>query len=299
MTSIHPITNRQDSVEAIRLLKAVAVTHLYNQRTQALSFTISIVLAVAGLLTGPGSQYGPAVVLIGALWVAVYKGVMAPWAERYLRSAATLQEMFDADLLGLPWNRVAVGDRISEDEVSRLSRRFRGDENRLRGYYLVAETAAPPYDLLFCLEQNLAWGSRIRLRFSQVMLGTLVLWSITGVLITLAIGATVSTLITGWFVPSLALLVLCLEMYRTQMASTRERLRVLGLVRVAIEEPSSPVLATSASLTLFARQVQDTLFHMRRLQPRLPTWFFQRHHDRDKADFQVRMQLLEGRFPRS
>lgn len=298
MTSIHPITDRQDSVAAMRLLKSIAVTHFYNQRAKALSFGVSIALAVAGLLTGPGSRYSAAVTLIGALWASVYKGMMAPWAERYLRTAATLQEMFDADLLGLPWNRVAVGDRIGDDEVSRLSRRFRGDESRLRGYYLVANAAAP-YDVLFCLEQNLAWGSRIRLRFSQMMLGVLVLWSVAGVVFTLVTGATVSRLVIGWFVPSLGLLLVCLEIYRTQMASTRERLRVLGLVRAAIDEPSSPVIDTPAALTLFARQVQDTLYHVRRLQPRLPTWFFQRYHDQDKSDFQVRMQLLEARFPRS
>lgn len=51
-------------------------------------------------------------------------GVMAPWAERYLRIAATLQEMFDTDVLGLQWNSVAVGNRIGDDEVSRLSRPF-------------------------------------------------------------------------------------------------------------------------------------------------------------------------------
>ncbi|MFI6535675.1 S-4TM family putative pore-forming effector [Nonomuraea sp. NPDC050547] len=294
---MHPISDRQDGIAAMRLLKAIAVTHVYNQRAQALSVGVSIAVAVAGLLTGLGSEYGAAVALIGALWAAVYKAVMAPRAERYLRIAATLQEMFDADLLGLPWNHVAVGERVGDDEVSRLSRRFRGDERRLRGYYLVA-SAAPPYDVLFCLDQNLAWGSRIRLRFAQMMLGVLGLWSIAGVVFTFATGATVSRLVTGWFVPSLGLLLLCLEMYRTQMASTGERLRVLGLVRAVIDDPSSPVIATPAALTLFVRQVQDTLYHMRRLQPRLPTWFFQRYHDQDKVDFQVRMQLLEARFPR-
>ena len=254
MTSIHPITNRQDSVAAIRLLKAVAVTHLYNQRVQALSLGISVSLAVAGLLAGQGSIYAAAVTVIGALWAAVYKGVMAPWAERHLQTAATLQDMFDADLLGLPWNRVAVGDRIGDDEVSRLSRRFRGDESRLRGYYLVA-SAAEPYDVLFCLEQNLAWGSRVRLRFSHMMLGVLVLWPVAGVVFAVATDATVGRLVTGWFVPSLGLLLLSLEMYRTQVASTRERLRVLALVRAAIDEPSSPVIATPAALTVFARQV--------------------------------------------
>jgi hypothetical protein len=294
----HPIADWQDSVGALRLLKAIAVAHLYNQRAQALSLGVSIVLAVAGLLTGPGSRYGTTVALGGALWVAFYKGVMAPWAERHLRIAATLQEMFDADLLDLPWNRVAVGERIGDDEVSRLSRRFRGDESCLRGYYLVARVSAP-YDVLFCLEQNLAWGSRIRLRFAQMMLGVLVLWSAVGVLFTLATGGTVSRLLTGWFVPSLGLLLLCLEIYRTQMESTRERLRVLGLVRAVIDEPSSPVIVTPTALTLFARQVQDTLYYMRRLQPRLPTWYFRRYHDQDKFDFQVRLQELEARFPRS
>jgi hypothetical protein len=298
LTSIRRITDQQDSVTALRLLKAIAVAHSYNQRAQALSLGVSIALAIAGLLTGPGSRYGAAVALAGALWAAVYKGVMAPWAERYLRIAATLQEMFDADLLGLPWNRVAVGDRIGDEEVSRLSRRFRGNEDRLRGYYLVASVAAP-YDVLFCLEQNLAWGSRVRLRFAQVMLGVLVLWSAAGVLFTLATGATVSQLLAGWFVPSLGLLLLCLEMYRTQMASTRERLRVLGLVRAVIDDPSSPVIATPGALTFFARQVQDTLYYMRRLQPRLPTWYFRRYHDEDRSDFEVKMHELEARFPRS
>ncbi|WP_432193091.1 S-4TM family putative pore-forming effector [Streptomyces sp. bgisy027] len=298
MTNTHPIADRQESVAAIRVLKGVAAAHLRNQRAQTLSLSVSIALAVAGLLTGSGSRYGTVITLGGTLWAALYMGVMAPWAERYLRIAATLQEMFDVDVLGLPWNNVAVGNRIGDDEVSRLSRRFRGGEDRLRGYYLVVDAAAP-YDVLFCLEQNLAWGSRIRLRFAQLMLGVLVLWSTAGVLVTLASGATVSRLVAGWFVPSLGLLLLCLEMYRTQMASIQERLRVLGLVRAVIDDPTSPVIATPATLTRFARQVQDTLYQMRRLQPRLPTWYFRRYHDQDKEDFQVRMQELETRFPRS
>lgn len=298
MTSTHPIADQQESVAAVRLLKAVAVAHLRNQGAQTLSLGVSIALAVIGLLTGSGSRYGTAVTLGGTLWAALYMAVMAPWAERYLRIAAALQEMFDAEVLDLPWNNVAVGNRISDDEVSRLSRSFRGDEDRLRGYYLVVDAAAP-YDVLFCLEQNLAWGSRIRRRFAQLTLGTLVLWSTAGVLLALATGGTVSRLVTGWFVPSLGLLLLCLQMYRTQMTSIQERLRVLGLVRAVIDDPASPVITTPAELIRFARQVQDTLYQMRRLQPRLPTWYFRRYHDQDKGDFQIRMQELESRFPRS
>ncbi|MGW7518702.1 S-4TM family putative pore-forming effector [Streptomyces sp. NPDC054796] len=298
MTSTHPIADQQESAAAMRVLKAIAVAYLRNQRAQTLIFAVSIALALAGLLTGPDSRYGPVIILGGTLWAALYKGVVAPWSERYLRIAATLQEMFDADVLGLPWNSVVAGNRIGDDEVSRLSRRFRGGEDRLRGYYLVLR-AIEPYDVLFCLEQNLAWGSRIRLRFAQLMLGVLVLWSTAGVLLTLATGATVSRLVTGWFVPSLGLLLLCLDTYRTQMASIQERLRVLGLVRAVIDDPTQPTISTQVALNSFARQVQDTLYQMRRLQPRLPSWYFRRYHDQDKCDFRIRMQELEARFPRS
>ncbi|KUL40539.1 S-4TM family putative pore-forming effector [Actinoplanes awajinensis] len=292
------MVDQQNSVAGLRLLKAIAVAHLYNQRAQAASFIVSIILAVTGLLTGAHPKLAAAIGLAGACWAALYKAVMVPWAERYLRIAAILQEMFDTDLLKLSWNRVAVGDRIGDDEVSRLSRHFHRDESRLRGYYLVANAAAP-YDVLFCLEQNLAWGSRVRLRFAQMMLGLLALWSVAGILLTLATDATVARLLAGWFVPSLGLLLLCLDMYRTQMASTRERLRVLALVRAVIDDPTSTLIATPSTLAVFTRQVQDTLFHMRRLQPRLPTWYFQRYHDQDKTDFQVKMLDLQTRYPRS
>jgi hypothetical protein len=88
LTSTHPIADQQESVAAVRLLKAVAVAHLRNQRAQTLSLGVSIALAVAGLLTGSGSQYGTAVTLGGTLCAALYMAVMAPWAERYLRIGA-------------------------------------------------------------------------------------------------------------------------------------------------------------------------------------------------------------------
>jgi len=46
------------------------------------------------------------------------------------RRAATLQEMFDVGIFGLPWNSMAAGHPIEHHEVSRLARRYRGPESR-------------------------------------------------------------------------------------------------------------------------------------------------------------------------
>jgi hypothetical protein len=296
LTSTQHLRTTQNSASSLRLLRAVRVAHQNNQWAQVLSFLVSAALAVAGLLTRPQPTAIATVALIGAAWAVFYRLLMAPWAERHLRTAATLQERFDTEVLGLPWNRIAVGDPISDEEVNRLARRFRGDPDRLLDYYVVADTAAP-YGALFCLEQNLAWGSRVRLRFAQLIATFMILWSVFGVVLVLSTGGTANQLLSGWFVPSLGLLLVCLDAYRVQIASSRERTRVLGMVRAVLDDPASPLITNTAAFTMFARQVQDTLFTMRRVQPRLPHWYFKRFHDKDEGDFEVKRDTLEGRFP--
>ncbi|MEY9864321.1 hypothetical protein ABH935_009977 [Catenulispora sp. GAS73] len=287
------IARLQDSAESINLLQAISVTHRHVQFAQTASLLVS--LLVAGLSTLAQAVSAATLALAGAVWVVVYSFLIAPWRSRYLRTSATLQDMLDVDLFGLRWNRVMVGDRISDDEVSRLSRRFRRDPARLRGYYLVADVPEP-YDVLFCLEQNLAWGSRVRRRFANLLSTVAVLWCGTGLIVALATGETVNHLISTWFVPALGLLFWCLDMFRAQMSVAHDRLRAVGLVRAVTADPASPVLASADSFAVFARQIQDVLFQTRLQQPRVPQWFFRRFHDSDAADFRYKMKTLEAKL---
>ncbi|MFG1646701.1 S-4TM family putative pore-forming effector [Amycolatopsis sp. NPDC049252] len=282
---------RQNSKRILDLHRAIAVAHRHAQRAHATALATSMAVAVLGVLARVVPTTVPAISLAGALWTAVYTMVLAPWAARYQRVSATLQEMLDTELFELPWNRVAVGERIPEDHVSDLKNRYRGDESRLRDYYLVAAVASP-YDVWFCLEQNLAWGSKVRQRYAQLLLGVAVLWTIVGFGVGFAAGLRISDLVSGWFVPSLGLLLLCLDTYRAQMSNTRERARVRDIAAAALADPET-LAVTGPALEDLVRQVQDALFQVRRQQPRTPVWFFRRFHDRDKRDFEYRMRLLE------
>ncbi|MET7422739.1 S-4TM family putative pore-forming effector [Dactylosporangium sp. NPDC005555] len=286
---------RQNSDRFLTLHRAIRVAHRRAQRAQTASIVMSLLVACLSIATPFASWTTPYVVLIGAAWAAVYAVVVVPWAGRYLRTSATLQEMYDVGLFGLPWNTVAVGDPVPEDEVSRLDRRFRENPRRLHDYYLVAQVR-PPYDVLFCLEQNLAWGTRVRRRFADLMVAVVVLWCVAGVAGAVAMQITVADLVAQWFIASLGLLLLCLDIYRLQVSATTERTRVLGLLR-SIGGRND--LAAGPELTAFFRQVQDVLFQLRRSQPRVPTWFFNLFHDDDLADFQFKMRALEERVGRT
>ncbi|MEU8088879.1 S-4TM family putative pore-forming effector [Micromonospora sp. NPDC049101] len=294
MAETRRIDELQNNARSLLLFRAIAVAHSYTQRAQTASLLMSLVVASLGVVAKvaqPALQ--PAASVVGALWAGVYAVVLAPQIGRHLRTSATLQEMLDTDLFGLPWNAVLVGERLSEDELSRLSRRYRGDDARLRDYYLVA-TVVAPYDVLFCLEQNLAWGSRVRRRFAAGLLGVVAVWCAGGVAVGLLTESTVASLVSVWFVPSLGLLLACSDMARAQILTTQDRIRVLGLVRARMEE-SSRATADDQAFAVFARQVQDVLFVARRQQPRMPQWFFRLFHDDDLADFRYKMQVLEQR----
>lgn len=120
-------------------------------------------------------------------------------------------------------------------------------------------------------------------------------WCAAGVVTGVVTESTVGSLISIWFVPSLGLLLSCWDIARAQLYTTRERTRVVSIVREVMAAPSTRI-ADDRAFTVFARQVQDVLFLARRQQPRTPQWFFRRFHDDDMVDFKFKMRALEQRL---
>jgi hypothetical protein len=281
------ISRNQNSPDSVTLMRAITVAHRRAQRAQTSSLIVSGALAALSVLAAAVPSLATAIALLGAAWAVAYSVLVVPWSYRGLRQAATLQEMFDVDLFELPWNHVTAGPRLSAEKVSQLSRGFRGDESELRDYYLVPDLPYPK-DMLFCLEQNLAWGPRVRQRYAYTMAYVVGAWCVAGVVVGFVRHLTVADLIMIWFVPSLGLLLLCLDIYRTQTGATREREVALGVLRARQEESH-----TEEEWVGFARQLQDVIFQSRQRYPRVPHWFFRRFHDSDRTDFQLAMRQLE------
>ncbi|MEU4569450.1 S-4TM family putative pore-forming effector [Micromonospora sp. NPDC023956] len=282
------LLSRQNRPEMMALLRAMSVCHSRAQRLDNLRMAVSVVLGAAGAVVAVTAAPGTTVTVVGALWAVANALGLGAWSRGQLRQAAVLQEMFDVDLFGLPWNTVAAGDRIDAHEVSRLERAYRGDEQYLRDYYEIPPLPVP-YDVLACQQQNLGWGSRIRLRYAHTVLGGVALWSLLGVVFGVTAGLTVAQLLLQWFVPSLGALLLGLEIYRSQRDVAVERARALAILRARLAPGGSPAPAAPRDLLTLARQTQDLIFHSRRGQARVPDWFFRRFHAADRVDFQAAM----------
>ncbi|MBY8872334.1 hypothetical protein K7640_10835 [Micromonospora sp. PLK6-60] len=288
------LLRRQTDPAMMSLLRAMSVCHTRAQRLDGLRVVVSVTIAGAGAVVAFTGVSSTAVTALGALWAVINALGLASWSRGQLRRAATIQEMFDVDLFGLPWNELAAGERVAAPEVSRLDRAFRGTERYLRDYYEIPDLPAP-YDVLACQQQSLGWGARLRRRYAYTVLAAVATWAVVGVVYGVLAGLTVAQLLLTWFVPSLGALLLGVEIYRGQRDVAVERDRAMAIVHGYIV---SAVRVPAADLLTVARQVQDLLLRSRRTQPRVPNWFFRRFHAADRIDFQSTMsgvsQLLNA-----
>jgi SMODS-associating 4TM effector domain len=291
--SMSSLGERQNQPRLIRLLRAVSVAHARAQRLAVLQLGVSVAVAASGVVAAFASVTATPITILGGLWAIAYGAGLAAWGGNELRRAAVLQEMFDVELLELPWNPVAAGEPLGGQEVSRLSRQYRRPEALLLDYYIVP--AVPrPYDVLSCQQQNLGWGARIRRRYSRALLTGVGAWSGLGLLVAWPAGLTVPELLLRWYVPSLGILLLALETYRAQRDAAAERERLLTMMETHIRSTGhEPRPQAAAQLLTFARQVQDAIFQSRARHTRVPELFFRRFRTRDRIDFEVAMADLQ------
>ncbi|WFE38631.1 S-4TM family putative pore-forming effector [Micromonospora sp. WMMD998] len=286
------LLRRQTEPPMMSMLRAMTVCHTRAQRLDALRILVSMAIAGAGATVAFTGMSATGVTALGALWAVINALGLASWSRGQLRRAATIQEMFDVNLFGLPWNEVAAGERLTAPEISRRDRAFRGTERYLRDYYEIPELPAP-YDVLACQQQSLGWGARLRRRYARAVLAVVAAWAATGVVYGVLADLTVAHLLLAWFVPSLGALLLGVEIYRGQRDVAVERDHAMTIVQrhinSAARDPSAPV----GDLLTVARQVQDLLFRTRCTQPRVPNWFFRRFHAADRVDFQSTMAGLD------
>jgi hypothetical protein len=283
------------------LLRAASASHVRGQRIEAIRLTVSLVLAAAGLVAAFVDVTATPIAVTGAAWALAYVTGVNPWAKNEARRGAIVQEMFDVNLFGLPWNQTAAGERLPPHEINQLVRKFkphRGRGDRLRDWYVDTSGVPQPYDIFICQEQNLGWDARLRRRWGRVLLGAVITWLLLGVLIGYLAELTVPGTVARWYLPALAAILLGLDSYRIQGDIAGERERIIPLVQAEIDRAQPPPLppAEHDRLRHTAREIQDVILTTRKQTVRVPEWFYARFREADEQDFQTNANHLRGKL---
>jgi SMODS-associating 4TM effector domain len=252
----------------------------------------AVTLAAAGIVVTLIGHGRTAVSITGAAWFVVSAFFLRRAATSITRQGALLQEMFDTQLFYLPWRSTVAGDEVPEPDVARLARRLRPgcrkDQRIVAGWYDPTDRVHYPYDVLIAQEQNLGWDARLRHRYAALVLATAVIWSGLGLIAGMLIaGATIVSTLLSFFIPSLAIYQIALEIWTGQQRVAGERQRLNHAVTTELRNARPGTISNSdwRRLRELARDIQDGILRTRLDVSRVPEWFYRRYRNRDELDF--------------
>jgi hypothetical protein len=264
-----PIKDAQNSEESLRLLAAQRQIYTEAKRLNALLSVLALLTAVVIPLV---LVFFPQV---DKFWGLAGLGIF--FLTRYLKSleknkretASRIQEQFDIQLFGIPWNKSLAGSAVPPETIVAADVRFKGNRERLKDWYGSASLDLPGnITTLLCQRENFVWEYRQRQLFTQ-WLGVLFIGILAG---GLALGLWNQALLLDFLLEYLSPLLPLLGLAGGAWLShkkTEENLR-----QKAADISETLLQGALGITTEKLRDYQDAVLKNRQTGPMVPNWFF-------------------------
>jgi hypothetical protein len=205
---------------------------------------------------------------------------LTPWQKRLRDSAAKIQELFDCDVLGLPWNDLKGGARPDPELVKEQSDRVGGVSLAppLENWYSPASADLPIHIArIACQRSNCWWDSNQRRRYAVAVFAATCVIVLTIVGIGMLERVTLEDFIVRALVPIFPILVLGYRQITEQMDAARRVDRLKEHAKRLWEEVVAGM--TAAAATRASRNLQDEILESRARSPLVFDFVFRRLRD--------------------
>jgi len=272
------ISSDQNSDSQLSRLAAASQVYAWGKRILGIQATITVV----------GGFLSPVFVAHFSdlrVWAAFYAFAVAlldAVALERLQSdnrqtGAKIQELFDCELLELPWRPLIAGARPAPELVTEASSRYRRkhkDLAQLENWYSPSVSQLPlPLARLVCQRTNAWWDSTLRKRYSSALTATL--WALGIFVVGFAIyrGLTIESFVVSVLAPLTPAILWGVREIRkhTSFAGRLVRLQthIDARWREAVTGSVPENLLETDSIS-----VQDEIFHSRSTSPFVFNWVY-------------------------
>jgi hypothetical protein len=280
---------------AIRLIAAYTQRYREAGRLKIVTWTGSALLFLGSLACVALSTQTAELGLFAAAYLLSTRTVLRPELTRSHRQGVTLQEQYDVNIYGLPWNEGMAGRRAAQIDIEDLAERFRGDMRALSEQYVSPQNAPHGAWVLLRQLQNMSWGGRDHRRFALISIACLVssiAATVTlGIVEKLSLSAYVSTLA----VPALPWLLDLVDLIGVHWRASSGRAEIEARISDVWDTLASDAGVHVPTATL--RTLQDRIYTVRLSFGRVPGWFHARYRERNHQAFQAaanRMLVEKG-----
>ena len=265
------ITTEQNTERQLQRLAAQRQLYATAKKVFGFHVLLSGPLAVASAflaLLFPSTRsyvalWALAIVLCDVMW-------LTPWQKRLRESAARIQELFDCDVLSLPWNDLKAGKRPEPELVKEQSAKYATWAEKMPPltHWYPAETGELPLQIgrIVCQRSNCWWDSKQRRRYATAIIAVVFVVFFVVLMLALRNQFTLEDFMLKVLAPLAPALLLGVRQYLDHIEAAAR----LDKLKDHAEKLWSEALSGGKSvafLTTAARGLQDELLEGRRRSP--------------------------------
>ena len=258
----------QDQVRNLRRQLAKHRYYTVGNRWHFSGSALAIALALVSpvvLLVWPNE--GPLLGAVAGVWVFASRLIFDPIKKAYQLKGATAQEMFDCDVLGLPWN-ASLTRRLADEDIRSASKAATdpGTLERHKRWYPTDTDLSWPASVLTCQRSNAVWGRRQHRSYGWLLVVAAGLWILAGIVLALVRSVSLAEYLTTVALPSLPAVLDATELAKKHFEAAANR--------QSLEDQLSPMLSSKDVEVADLREIQDQVFGLRRDAPPVAGWFY-------------------------
>lgn len=250
--------SKQNGRKAIKLLAAQRALYSQAKRYWALTLILNIIVLPSLSVFVVYNQRYAAFVAIFGITLLLLNGLLILLIQQHIRTAATVQELFDNYVLGIPLNAIIVDQPNLDETVAYWSTRYlsRHTDKRLKDWYATSlKTMPQTLATLTGQTINSWWDSGLRTTYTFLLCTTAIL--ITGLLFTLGLmrNLDLESFVLIVMVPITApVQILASECYKNIQAASRAQ-KNCNRAKILSEQSKSKTIAIAD-----IRALQDSIF---------------------------------------
>jgi hypothetical protein len=276
----HSIVKKENLQKNIERLAAQKEIYFQAKRLFFWQFFLTVIMTVLLASTGLAlsyfgynidwfrGTYGIVVALIDLLLINIF-------INHLRQKAASIQELFDCDVLDLTWNKVLVGDKPMIEDIKYYSEKHLvrvKSFDKLKNWYAekIKEVDGVAAQLI-CQRSSFSYDYSIRKSFLYWIVGISTTIFILLVLIALFMDVSSRSVVVTIFLPFLPILTFSVKLYNEHNTSIKNleslKSHILGLWSAVLDGT-----ATNQEITL--RQIQDKIYLNRKSNSLIPERFY-------------------------
>lgn len=177
MSSTGPsIAERQNAPRGLKLLRARSEIYRRASALQKLQLVLTVLVpfitSVIGIIYPDARGYVATIaVFVTLLDVALLDRIQ----RTQLKLAAKVCELFDTEVLDMPWSGHVAGTQPSPEQISEAADAWSGGDKNLTDWYPVSVGRAPFHMArVICQRTNLWYDAELRRKYSGILLGSII-----------------------------------------------------------------------------------------------------------------------------